>query len=317
MSTSGRGDVPDITLVQGPTVATVGGFDGVHLGHHRVLDEIALRARRSARRSVLVTFEPHPLEVVNPGAAPPLLTLPAERREVLAQSNLDVVVFLRFTEELSHYTPEEFVHLLLRRFDIRELVIGEDHGFGRGRAGDVAVLQRLGAALGFAVDVVPPVIVDGRAVSSSLIRRAVAGGDLDAARRLLGRPYSLTAPVVPGAGRGRSVGYRTVNLRLPDRRKLLPPDGVYAVRAEWATGAAGGMMHLGPRPTFDDRRRSLEVHLFDVDADLYGAEVKVAWIARLRDVMSFPSVAALRRQLDSDFVAARAALTGYTASASH
>ncbi|HWP38039.1 MAG TPA: bifunctional riboflavin kinase/FMN adenylyltransferase, partial [Gemmatimonadales bacterium] len=252
-----------MSLATNGTVLTVGSFDGVHLGHRRVLEEIAVRAQRANRRSVLITFDPHPLEIVNPAAAPPLLTLPAERREILAQSDLDVAVFLRFTESLSHFTPEQFVHWLLERYAVKELVIGEDHGFGRGRSGDVAVLRQLGIKLGFAVDVVPPVTIDGRPVSSSLIRRAVAGGDLDTARRCLGRPYSLTAPVVPGAGRGRSVGYRTINLRLPDRRKLLPPDGVYAVRAEWRDGMAGGMMHLGPRPTFGDQERSLEVHLFD------------------------------------------------------
>jgi len=304
-------------LVPGPVVVTVGSFDGVHLGHRRVLEEIAQRARRAQRRSVLVTFEPHPLEVVNPAAAPPLLTVPAERREILAQSDLDVVLFLRFTEQLSHYSPEQFVGLLLAQLDVKELVIGEDHGFGRGRSGDVAVLRRLGQELGFTVDVVAPVLVDGRAVSSSLIRRAVAGGDLAAAQRLLGRPYSLTSPVVAGAGRGRRVGYRTINLRLPDRRKLLPPDGVYAVHVEWNTRSGGGMMHLGPRPTFDEHERSLEVHLLDVEADLYGVEVKIAWVARLRDVMQFPSAEALKRQLDNDFSAARAALTAYRAPASH
>jgi riboflavin kinase/FMN adenylyltransferase len=299
------------------TVLTVGSFDGVHLGHHRVLEEIALRARRSGRRSVLITFEPHPLEIVNPAAAPPLLTLPAERREILAQSDLDVAVFVRFTEELSHFSPEQFVRWLLDRFDVEELVIGEDHGFGRGRSGDVSVLRRMGEQLGFDVDVVPPVTLDGRAVSSSLIRRAVAGGDLHTARRFLGRPYSLTAPVVPGAGRGRSVGYRTINLRLPDHRKLLPPDGVYAVHVEWPSGDAGGMMHLGPRPTFGDPERSLEIHLLDTEADLYGTAVKVAWVARLRDVMHFASTEALKQQLDNDFRAARAALTASRTSTSH
>ncbi|MBI3982525.1 MAG: riboflavin biosynthesis protein RibF [Gemmatimonadetes bacterium] len=299
------------------TVATVGSFDGVHLGHHRVLEEIAVRARRAGRQSVLVTFEPHPLEIVNPRAAPPLLTLPEERREILAQSALNVAVFLRFTEALAHFAPDRFVRWLLDRFAVKELVIGEDHGFGRGRSGDVSVLRRLGTELGFDVDVVPPVTLDGRAVSSSLIRRAVAGGDLDTARRFLGRPYSLTAPVVLGAGRGRSVGYRTINLRPPDRRKLLPPDGVYAVRVEWRDGAAGGMMHLGPRPTFGDPERSLEIHLLDVEPDLYDTLVKVAWVARLRDVMHFPSPDALKRQLDKDFRAARSALTAFGTSTSH
>jgi riboflavin kinase/FMN adenylyltransferase len=291
------------------TVVTVGSFDGVHLGHRQVLEEIARRANRAHRRSVLVTFEPHPLEVVNPPAAPPLLTLADERREILAQCDLDVVVFLEFTRELSRYSPEAFVRLLLERFDMRELVIGYDHGFGRGRTGDVNVLRTLGAQLGFAVDVVAEVDVDGRPVSSTLVRRAVAGGDLETARRLLGRPYSMVARVVRGAGRGREIGYRTINLEVPDRRKLLPPDGIYAVAVEWCGGRAGGMMHQGPRPTFGESDRSIEVHLFEVAADLYGEPVKMSWVARLRDVLPFPSAEALKQQLDKDFAAARAALT--------
>ena len=291
------------------TVVTVGSFDGVHLGHHSVLEKIAERARRGKRRSVLVTFEPHPLEVVNPRAAPPLLTLSSERREILAQSELDAVVFLAFTPELARATPAEFVRLLLDRWHLQELVIGFDHGFGRGRAGDVAVLRRLGKELGFQVDVVPAVSVDGRPVSSTLIRRAVAGGDLAGAARFLGRPYSMTGTVVHGAGRGRGLGYRTINLAPPDPRKLLPPDGVYAVRVEWSGGAAGGMMHQGARPTFGEATRSLEVHLFDAVPELYDQTVKVMWVARLRDVMTFASPAALRAQLDQDVTAARAALT--------
>ena len=299
------------------TVITVGTFDGVHRGHHRVLEEIAERARRSGRRSLLVTFEPHPLEIVNPPAAPPLLTLAHERREVLAQSDLDVAVFMRFTPRLSRLAPEAFVRLLLERYQLRELVIGFDHGLGQGRAGDVTVLRHLGARLGFSVDVVGEVALDGRPVSSTFIRRAIAGGDLAAAERMLGRPYSLTAPVVPGAGRGRSIGYRTINLAPVDHRKLLPPDGVYAVRVEWAGGATGAMMHQGPRPTFGDQRRSIEAHLFDAAPDLYGHEVKLSWVARLRGVRTFASPEALKRQLDRDLAAARAALTAPSAPSSH
>ena len=294
------------------TVITVGTFDGVHLGHRAVLEEIARRARRAGRQSVLVTFEPHPLEIVNPQAAPPLLTLGDERREILAQSELDTVVFLPFTRAFSRYTPEQFIELLLARYGLAELVIGHDHGFGRGRAGDERLLRDLGCTLGFAVDVVDAVAVQGREVSSTLIRRAVAGGDLETAARLLGRPYAMTGVVVRGAGRGRELGYRTINLSAPPSRKLLPPDGVYAVWVEWATGASGAMMHLGPRPTFAESDRSIEAHLLDAPAglDLYGAQVKLSWAARLRDVMAFPSPDALRAQLDRDFAAARAATAG-------
>lgn len=299
------------------TVITVGSFDGVHLGHRQVLEEIAVRARRGHRRSVLVTFEPHPLEVVNPQAAPPLLTSAQERREILAQCEVDVVVFMAFTRALSQYSPEAFVRLLLERYHLRELVIGYDHGFGRGRAGDVHTLRDLGQRLGFGVDVVQEVDVAGRAVSSTLVRRSVAGGDLATAAKLLGRPYSLIAPVGRGAGRGRTVGYRTINLAVPEPRKLLPPDGIYAVWVEWRTGSAGGMMHQGPRPTFGEADRSLETHLFDADVDLYGEDVKLSWIERLRDVQTFPSAEALKRQLDKDFDAAQRALTRWRRAASH
>jgi riboflavin kinase / FMN adenylyltransferase len=290
------------------TVVTVGSFDGLHLGHRAVLEEIAERARRTGRRSLALTFVPHPLEVVNPAAAPPRLTLDDERRELFAQSPVDAVAFLPFTRELSQYTPEAFVDLLLERFGLRELVIGHDHGFGRGRSGDERLLQALGAARGFTVDVVPAIRVDGREVSSTLIRRAVAGGDLSTAARHLGRPYSMIGDIVRGEGRGRTLGFPTVNIAVPDHRKLLPPNGVYAVRVEWASGRSGAMMHMGPRPTFGDSRSSLEANLFDAAPDLYGASVKVAWIARLRDVRTFAGADALRAQLHLDREAALGAL---------
>ena len=299
------------------SVVTVGTFDGVHLGHWAVLREIALRAKRDHRRSVLVTFDPHPLEIVNPQAAPRLLTVGDERLEILAQVELDLVVFLPFTKQLSQYSPEAFVRLLIDRFQMEELVIGHDHGFGRARSGDETILRELGEKLGFVVDLVGAVAVGNRLVSSTLVRRAVAGGDLKTAEELLGRPYSITAPVIRGTARGRELGYRTINLEITNQRKLLPPDGVYAVWAEWRNGAAGGMMHQGPRPTFGERDRTLEVHLFDVDVELYNVPVKVSWLSRLRDVMSFPDTRALAAQLERDLKAAKSALTGSPGAASY
>lgn len=283
------------------SVVTVGSFDGVHTGHQAVLREIAARARASERVSVLVTFEPHPMEVVNPPAAPPLLTSPMERREILAQTELDYAVILRFDDRLRAMEPEQFVRtVLFERFAMRELVIGEDHGFGRGRQGDVAMLRRLGEELGFAVDVVPPVrdAVAG-IISSSRIRTAVAHGNLELAARLLGRPVAISGVVMSGAQRGRSIGVPTINLPVPPR-KVLPPDGVYAVRVEWPGGRTGGMMNQGPRPTVGDMTRTLEAHLFDFEGDLYGQWVKLEWVARLRDVQRFESLDALRRQLAKD-----------------
>ena len=296
---------------EGSTV-TVGTFDGVHLGHQAVIRAIAERARRAGRRSVLVTFDPHPLEVVNPAAAPARLTTAMERRELLAGTPLDWLVELRFDHGLAALGPEEFVReVLLAGCGMRELVIGYDHGFGRGRSGDADTLRQLGARLGFAVDVVAPVEGGGEPVSSTLARRAVAAGDLDGARRLLGRPYAISAQVGRGAGRGRGLGVPTINLAGVSARKLLPPDGVYAVRVEWRGGSAGGMMNQGGRPTFGEGERALEAHLFGVDADLYGEWVRLAWVRRLRDVTRFDSPAALRAQLDRDRAAAEAALADH------
>ena len=296
------------SLANGSTV-TVGSFDGVHLGHQAVLREIDSRARAAGRSSVLVTFDPHPLEVVNPEAAPPLLTTGPERLEILALSPLEYVLLVRFDRHLASLTPEEFVRqVLLERCAVRELVIGHDHGFGRGRSGDVDTLRRLGDAHGFEVDVVPPVDFGGQHVSSSRIRRAVAGGDLSTAAAMLGRPYGVVGRVGEGERRGRLLGVPTINLSELSPRKLLPPDGVYAVRVEWRSGRAGGMMNQGPRPTFQDGRRVLEAHLFDFDGDLYDEWVRIEWVERLRDIERFASVDQLQQQLTRDRAGALAAL---------
>src|SRR5918995_7511430 len=241
-STRPRGPAAPLTLLPHGTTVTVGSFDGVHRGHQAVLQEIHRRARAASRSSVLVTFDPHPLEVVTPAAAPPLLTTGPERLEILALSPLDYVLLVRFDRYLAGLTPEEFVQeVLLERCALRELVIGHDHGFGRGRSGDVETLRRLGAAEGFDVDVVGPVDFGGQHVSSSRIRRAVAGGDLATARAMLGRPYGVVGRVGQGERRGRLLGVPTINLNELSPRKLLPPDGVYAVRVEWRGGGQRGV----------------------------------------------------------------------------
>jgi riboflavin kinase/FMN adenylyltransferase len=258
---------------------------------------------------VVVTFDPHPLEVVRPERAPRLLTTEVERRALLAASGVEHALVLRFDEALAALTPAEFVdRVLVGRCGLRQLVIGYDHGFGRGREGDVETLREIGQARGFAVTVVPPVEVRGERVSSSAIRDALGDGNLARARELLGRPYDLMGQVVPGAGRGRRLGVPTLNLLGTSGRKLLPPDGVYAVTVEWHGGRAGGMMNQGPRPTFGEAERSLEVHLFGVDADLYGQWVRVEWVTRLREVRRFDSPSALQEQLETDRSAALAAL---------
>jgi riboflavin kinase/FMN adenylyltransferase len=293
------------------TVVTVGTFDGVHRGHRDVLDRLVARGKTLGLRTVLVTFEPHPLEVVNPAAAPLMLTLGEEKREVLAESGIDYLAVVPFTPTLARYAAQDFVTRVLReRFNMEYLLMGYDHGFGRNREGDVEVLQALGAREGFRVEVVPPVSIgDGRPISSTSIRRAVAGGDLERAAHALGRPYALGGRVVPGAARGRGLGFPTINLAPPSPRKLLPPQGVYAVRVQTPGGARGGMLNLGPRPTFGDPSVGIEAHLFDASGDWYGAWVRVDFIARLRDTQKFANPAALIEQLRRDEDDARRVLS--------
>lgn len=289
------------------TVCTVGTFDGVHRGHRLVLERLVARAKERGLPAVLVTFDPHPLEVVNPAAAPPLLTVGDEKAEVLAESEVDYVVVLPFTTALSTYSASDFVDLVLReQLGLQELLIGYDHGFGRARSGDASTLEHLGASRGFGVEVVPPVQgSDGRPISSTVIRRAIAGGDLVRAADGLGRPYSASGVVAPGSGRGRTIGYRTLNITLPPARKLLPPEGVYAVRVQTPRGAFAGMMNLGPRPTFGEAETRLEAHLFDADGDFYGMRVRVDLHAHLRETRRFSSPDALRAQLGADEQLAR------------
>jgi riboflavin kinase/FMN adenylyltransferase len=217
---------------------------------------------------------------------------------------------LPFTPALAALEADEFVdRVLIDRLRMRALLVGHDHGFGRGRSGHADTLQALGAARGFAVDVIEPVATEGGVVvSSSAVRQAVGAGDLATAARLLGRPYGAAGRVVRGEQRGRLLGYPTLNVALPSGRKLLPPDGVYAVRVQTPSGEFGGMLNLGGRPTFGDEARSLEAHLFDAAGDWYGRTVRVDFVRRLRDVQRFSSPEALVAQLESDAGAARLAL---------
>ncbi len=290
-------------------VITVGTFDGVHRGHWAVLREIGRRAEDTGRRSVLVTFHPHPLRIVRPEAAPRLLTTPVEKKEILAESGVDYAVFLPFTAMLSRYSPRRFVEeILVARLAVAELVIGYDHGFGRGRSGDARTLTEIGTELGFDVDVVAPVSASDAPVSSSAIRSAVQAGDLPTARWALGRPYSLRGVVVRGDGRGRTLGFPTANLRISDADKLIPPEGIYAVRGVLRDGTYDGALHLGPRPTFRGSPPTIELHLMDFDADLYGAEIRVDFIAKLRAIEPFSTVEALVEQIRKDVERARRVL---------
>ena len=292
------------------TVATVGTFDGVHLGHWSVLQEIARRAQAAGRRSVLVTFDPHPLKIVRPEHCPPLLTTALEKKEILAESGLEYAVFIAFTRELSAYEPRRFVEeILIGRLGVEELVIGYDHGFGKDRSGDSETLTRIGEELGFTVDVVPPVHADGGPVSSSRIRAAIQRRDMREARVCLGRFYSVQGVVVRGDGRGRQLGFPTANLSIGEGDKLIPPEGIYAVRASMRAGTYAGALHLGPRPSFPGSPPTIELHVLDFDGDLYGERVRVDFVSWLREIRPL-EVSAMVDQIREDVEAARAAVDG-------
>lgn len=283
------------------TIVTVGTFDGVHLGHQAILRDVGRRARARDGRAVLLTFDPHPLRVVRPEVAPPLLTLPNEKKEILAQLGLDYVAFVAFTPELSRYSPEEFVEdIVVPRFRPAEVVIGYDHGFGRGRAGDVSVLERLGGIHGFEVSVVGGVETDGSPVSSTRVRQAVSEGDMEGAAAGLGRPYSFRGTVIRGLGRGRTLGFPTANLTPPPPDKLLPAEGIYTVRATLGSERADGLLHLGARPTFAGSPPAIELFLIDFERDIYGERVIVDVLHRLREVRTFPSGDDLAAQMRRD-----------------
>lgn len=295
------------------TAVTVGTFDGVHIGHHDVLRNLVAMARASDMASLLVTFAPHPNEVVRPSAVPMLLTPGMEKFEALATIGVDYCAVMPFTRSLASLTAAEFVREVLRpRFRMQALLIGHDHGFGRDREGGRAQLMALGASDDFAVQRVDPVALpDGTVVSSSAIRKAVADGNLESARQALGRPYSLSGVVQQGDRRGRTIGFPTINLGTPPARKLLPPAGVYAVIAQTPGGAYPAMMNLGARPTVADARQTVEAHLLDFSGDLYGAAVRLDLVTQLRSIRRFAGLQELTEQLTLDRTAARTALTQF------
>lgn len=292
-------------------VVTVGTFDGVHLGHVALLNALRTAAARIGAPAVAVTFDPHPLQVLRPEQAPGLLTTRSEKLELFAQLGVDRVALLAFDERLAAYPPERFVReILLDRLGARHLVIGYDHGFGRGRSGDADMLRDIGEAAGFGVEVVEPVVEQGTPVSSSRIRQALSEGRLVEAATCLGRPYALRGRVVRGDGRGRQLGFPTANLTLPDPAKLLPLEGIYAVHADIDGIRRDGVLHLGPRPTYPGAGPSIELHLLDFATDLYGADVGLSFCERLRGIERYDDGAALADAIAADCAAARRVLSG-------
>jgi len=289
------------------SVVTVGAYDGIHLGHRALLERALFHAERLERATMMVTFEPMPREHLAPSDPPPRLTSWRERWRILSRTRLDYLFLLRFGERVRSLSGEQFARLLFSDLRAPVVVVGHDFRFGRNGEATAGLLEEVGSRRGCLVEVVPPVTIDGVRVSSSRIREALARGDLRQAERWLGRPYAMSGRVVEGRRLGRTLGFATANLRLERRKPALT--GIFAVRVRGAREEpVPGVASLGTRPTVDGVEPLLEAHLFDFDGDLYGREIEVEFVAKLRDEVRFESLAALTEQMRRDAAAARAIL---------
>ncbi len=285
--------------------ASIGNFDGVHRGHQAMLNTLTSRARSEGVPAVAVTFDPHPIALLRPEAAPPPLTSIEHRAELLGRYGVDVTVVIPTDRPFLALTAEEFFNRVVRgELHAKGLVEGPNFFFGRNRSGNVTVLRSLCAAHGLEFDVVPPVTVDEQLVSSSVIRSLIEAGDLGHAVRLLGHPYRVRGTVGRGAERGRTLGFPTANLF--DVATLTPANGVYAALANTVEGRRAAAVNVGPNPTFGEVARKIEVHVLDFTGDLYGQSLDVDFVDRVRDVKRFASVEDLRTQLERDVAAVRA-----------
>jgi riboflavin kinase/FMN adenylyltransferase len=289
-------------------VVTLGNFDGVHRGHQEILARVVRQARELAGEAVVITFFPHPTAVLAPARAPAALGSLRERLMRFREAGVDVVLLQRFTRAFAALDAEAFIErYLARRLKVAKVVIGHSVNFGRGRGGSAATLVAAGPRLGFEVEVVGPVSVDGIAVSSTAVRERLAVGEVAVASRLLGRAYALEGRVVRGDRRGQGLGFPTANVR--PRTPVLVPDGVYAVRARWNGERRDGVANVGRNPTFGQgRERTLEAHLFEFDGELYGRALRVEFVERLRGEMKFASAQALVEQIREDARRAREVL---------
>ena len=299
--------LPSFPADLAPSVTALGAFDGIHLGHQKILRTTVERARALGVSALCCTYDPHPAAVLHPERAPAPIASPEENLDRMGRQGLDATLVIPFTLEFSHMEADAFVaDVLVKTLQVREVVVGYNHTFGREARGTAAMLYSLGARHGFVTHVLPPLQVDGQNVSSSAIREALREGDPARARRFLGHPYTVTGPVLRGAGRGRTLGFATANLR-PDRTVLLPP-GVYVARARWAGGGAGAVVNIGYRPTIGDNQFWVEAHLLEFAGDLYDRSLSLAFYERIRAEMKFGSLELLKAQVMADIETARAAL---------
>lgn len=287
-----------------PAAVALGVFDGIHLAHRAILATALGRARALGVESVACTFDPHPLTVLHPERAPLALTTIDERLELIARTGMTVTVVLAFTPELAAMEPETFVkEVVLARLHAREVIVGFNHTFGRAARGDARLLRDLAGQLGFRAHIVPPLLIDGTPASSSAIRAALQAGEVERATRYLGRPYAVAGEVTTGAGRGRTLGFATANVRV--ERPLLVAPGVYACYVRLDGVRQPAVVNVGIRPTFAERTLVVEAHLLDFTGDLYGRRLTLEWVGRLREERRFDGPEALRAQIARDVEEAR------------
>jgi riboflavin kinase/FMN adenylyltransferase len=291
-------------------VLTIGNFDGVHRGHQAIFQTLIRRARAIGGTAVVLTFDPHPLKILAPERCPPLITPTAKKLALMAACHLDCVVCLPFTRELADLPPATFVEdVLLGALGMQEIYVGYDFAFGKGRQGTSALLQQMGQRAGFRVHTIEPISVAGHVVSSSGIRQGIQQGRVDEAALFLGRLYALTGTVVEGYRKGRELGFPTANVQPSD--ELIPGRGVYAVLTDWRGERYEGVANIGYNPTFGRTRLSVEIHLFDFAAQLYGETVEVSFVKKIRDERAFPAVGDLVQQIRQDLECARTLLAAH------
>jgi riboflavin kinase / FMN adenylyltransferase len=278
---------------------TIGVFDGVHLGHRHLISRLKESAGRKKLLAGVVTFRDHPEEVLSRGPGLSFLTTLDQRVALLRAEGVDAVVTLSFTPELAGLTARQFISLLMNQMRMRGLVVGPDFALGRDREGDIPTLRRLGQEMGFSIDAVPPLKIGGDVVSSTAIRQALAKGEIERVEKLLGRPLSLRGSVVPGDKRGTGLGFPTANLGIGPEAAL-PPDGVYVTRADVAGKEYPSVTNIGTRPTFGGKGRTVEVFIIGYSGELYGREMAVDIIARLRGEQKFSSPEELKQQINRD-----------------
>lgn len=294
----------DLPLSWRHGVMALGMFDGLHLGHQRVIRRAAALAAQEGVPPIVLTFRNHPLSVIAPEREPLYIEEPGTRREVMEQLGVRGLLELPFTAALARVTAADFLARLVARTKPSYLVVGRNYSFGDGGQGNPAYLRRREADLGYRTEICPLLEIDGKVVSSTRIRELLHSGLLLEVNRFLGRPFAISGIVSHGDARGRSLGFPTANLSIPPRRAMLT-NGVYAVQARFAGWDRFGIANIGNNPTFGGETRRLEIHLLDFAGDLYDAQMKVQFIARLRDERRFPSAAELQRQLCADEAQAR------------